>query len=109
MQKILVSSSCQTNKLNYFEQCHKFWVKFEEIPNIRVRKYAINPKKPSAKDLSIANKTPSPTRYLYNSEKIRRQTSISLKRKKIYYPQISRRKTTRNSIISVPSISFDYS
>ena len=110
MQRLLPDDYYHSNKVNYFEQCHRFWGKFEEIPVIRVRKNILNPKKPSSRDISIPMSTPSPQRILYSPQKIkRRQTSVSIKRQEMYHQQLSQRKPSKNSIVSVPSISFDYS
>ena len=109
MQKLVSSDSCFSNKSNYFEQCHRFWGKFEDIPIIRVRKHSVVPKKPSAKELKSPMRTPSVFKDRVTPIKIKRQASINIKHHDMYFSQISQKKSYRKNVVLVPSISFDYS
>lgn len=94
-------------KVNFLEQCHRFWGKFEEIPVVRIRKNILNPKKPST-SISTTNRTPSPTKHFSSPEKIQRQNSVGIKNS-IFSSKSPSKRPSHQRFVSIPSIHLDNS
>ena len=110
MNKARLAKNSPDPKNNYFEQCHRYWGNFEEIPVVRIRKNVLIPKRPG-KQQCVTNRSPSPSKVFMTPEKIIRQNSVNIKKNQ--FSMRSERKLSskcsRRSIVSIPSINFDYS